>query len=441
MVCTAGTLGAGATAKYLVAVQVADVASGTVLTNTVVATTATSDPNSANNTATHYDDGAAADRPERRTWRIAKRTALTSVTAGERITYTLTVTNAGPAAATNVRVLELVPAGATVVSLTPVNPDSAGAYCNLGGACWLGTVYPTTTATIQVVLDVNSDFSGGSLVNTAQVSADQRDPDQGDNFASVTTPVSTAADLVVGKADLVDPAYAGGAILYQVVVTNTGPSDAAGRGHHGHAAGGRDLRRRVGVLQRERRRGDVPARRPGGRRDDGGAHPGAGSRQPGAGHGRDEQRDGRQRDAATRRRRTTAPSAATTVNQPVGGLVDLRIGKDATATVVAGRKVTYTLVVTNAGPAVARDVTVVDALPVELTVLSVTASQGTCSGGVTCLLGDLAVNATATVTIVATVDSATPAGSLLNTARAASANPDSDPAQQPGERGHDRDGG
>ena len=93
------------------------------------------------------------------------------------------------------------------------------------------------------------------------------------------------------------------------------------------------------------------------------------------------------------------------MNQPVGGLVDLRIGKDATATVVAGERVTYTLVVTNAGPAVARDVTVVDALPVELTLVRVTASQGTCSGGVTCLLGDLAVNATATMTIVATVDS------------------------------------
>ena len=148
------------------------------------------------------------------------------MTAGERITYTLTVTNAGPVAATNVRVLELVPAGTTVVSLTPSNPDSGGAYCNLGGACWLGTVYPTTTATIQVVLDVNSDFSGSSLVNTAQVSADQRDPDQSNNFASVSTPVTTAADLVVAKTDLVDPAYAGGEILYQIVVTNTGPSDA-----------------------------------------------------------------------------------------------------------------------------------------------------------------------------------------------------------------------
>ena len=79
---------------------------------------------------------------------------------------------------------------------------------------------------------------------------------------------------------------------------------------------------------------------------------------------------------------------------------------------------TYTLVVTNAGPAVARDVTVVDALPVELTVLSVTASQGTCSGGVTCLLGDLPVNATASSDHRRHGGQRRrPAGSLLNTAR------------------------
>ena len=54
------------------------------------------------------------------------------MTAGEQITYTLTVTNAGPAAATNARVLELVPAGTTVVTITANNPDDAGAYCSPG---------------------------------------------------------------------------------------------------------------------------------------------------------------------------------------------------------------------------------------------------------------------------------------------------------------------
>ena len=79
VVCTAGTLGAGATAEYLVAVQVADVAGGTVLTNTVVATTATTDPHNANNTATltttvQQVTGPSADLA------IAKSTALTGVT-------------------------------------------------------------------------------------------------------------------------------------------------------------------------------------------------------------------------------------------------------------------------------------------------------------------------------------------------------------------------
>ena len=70
-----------------------------------------------------------------------------------------------------------------------------------------------------------------------------------------------------------------------------------------------------------------------------------------------------------------------------------------------------------------------------------TASQGTCSGGVTCLLGDLAVNATATITIVATVDSATPAGSLLNTRACRQRQPGQQPGQQRRQRRHDRDGG
>ena len=60
VVCTAGTLGAGATAKYLVAVQVADVAGGTVLTNTVVATSDDQRPGQRQQHGDAYDDGAAS---------------------------------------------------------------------------------------------------------------------------------------------------------------------------------------------------------------------------------------------------------------------------------------------------------------------------------------------------------------------------------------------
>ncbi len=155
---------------------------------------------------------------------IAKVTSSSVVTAGEQITYTLTVTNAGPAVATNVRVLELIPAGTTAISLTPTNPDDASAYCSLGGGCFLGQVFTTTTATIEVVLQVNADYAGTSLTNSASVSADQQDPKTDNNFDDTTTPVETSADLGIAKSDMVDPVIAGELLQYQLVISNTGPS-------------------------------------------------------------------------------------------------------------------------------------------------------------------------------------------------------------------------
>ena len=68
-----------------------------------------------------------------------------------------------------------------------------------------------------------------------------------------------------------------------------------------------------------------------------------------------------------------------------------------------------------------------DALPSGTIFVAATPSQGTCNGGVTCLLGDLGVGATATVRITVTVAGAT-TGSLVNVAQASSNNVDSNPA-------------
>lgn len=72
---------------------------------------------------------------------------------------------------------------------------------------------------------VNQDFTGTSLGNSAAVSADQQDPDSSDNISSIT-PVTTSADLSVAKSDLPDPVIVGSTLLYQIVVTNSGPSTA-----------------------------------------------------------------------------------------------------------------------------------------------------------------------------------------------------------------------
>lgn len=89
-----------------------------------------------------------------------------------------------------------------------------------------------------------------------------------------------------------------------------------------------------------------------------------------------------------------------------------------------GQKVTYTVKVTNNGPAAASGVTMTDTLPSSVTFGSASASQGSCSnsaGKVTCSLGSLAVGGSATVTITVTPNTV---GTVTNTATVSSSAPD-----------------
>ena len=84
-----------------------------------------------------------------------------------------------------------------------------------------------------------------------------------------------------------------------------------------------------------------------------------------------------------------------------------------------GRNMTYTLTVSNGGPEVASDVVVTDTLPASVTYVSATPSQGSCSqaaGVVTCNLGTILAEASATIDIVV---KPTVAGVITNTASVA----------------------
>jgi uncharacterized repeat protein (TIGR01451 family) len=81
--------------------------------------------------------------------------------------------------------------------------------------------------------------------------------------------------------------------------------------------------------------------------------------------------------------------------------------------------------VTNAGPSSATQVTLSETLPAGVTLVSVAPSQGSCSGSgtITCSLGTLAANGSATVTVTVLVTKKV-SGSLTTTASVVAAETD-----------------
>src|SRR5262249_33613584 len=97
----------------------ATVVSPQAQTNTATVTAADQfDPNPGNNTAT------ATTTPQQADLALAKTVSDATPNVGDTITFTVTLSNLGPDAATNVAVDDLLPAGLSFVSAAP----SLGSY-------------------------------------------------------------------------------------------------------------------------------------------------------------------------------------------------------------------------------------------------------------------------------------------------------------------------
>lgn len=103
------------------------------------------------------------------------------------------------------------------------------------------------------------------------------------------------------------------------------------------------------------------------------------------------------------------------------GLADLSLTKTVSpGPYIAGTNLTYTLTVTNGGPSAAVNVRLSDQLPAGLSIVSVTSAGNTCNPGApgvtptVCALNGLAVGASEITTIVALINPAVPAGTILS---------------------------
>ena len=120
-------------------------------------------------------------------------------------------------------------------------------------------------------------------------------------------------------------------------------------------------------------------------------------------------------------------NTATVTSRILPKVSDLSITKTGPSLAQSGNTITYSIVVSNSGPAADTNVTVNDPLPAGETLVSATPSQGSCIGTVTCNLGTIASGGSATVAIVVRVTAACGA-TVTNTATVNGALPDPNPA-------------
>jgi uncharacterized repeat protein (TIGR01451 family) len=104
------------------------------------------------------------------------------VSPGDKLTYTITVSNAGPDAAANVTVDDTLPADVTLISVSSSQGGCSSLPCNLGA------VASGDNATVEVAVSVAVN-AVNPLENTAVVTSDTDDPDPADNSVTIETAV------------------------------------------------------------------------------------------------------------------------------------------------------------------------------------------------------------------------------------------------------------
>jgi uncharacterized repeat protein (TIGR01451 family) len=223
-VCTLDTLAVGASETVQIVVTVLPPTTGT-LHNDASVSSDNPDPNNSNNLASTDTivDGEAD-------LAITKAAHPDPVVAGDGLTYEITITDNGPATARTVTLMDQLPSDVAF---------SRATISNGSGTCVLQTVPPNSVFCnlndldpgqyVKVFLDtlVNPSVPDGTqIVNTATAAAATADPDTGNNTATTTATVNAQADLSVTKDANIDLSNPAPRIVFTIVVTNLGPSDA-----------------------------------------------------------------------------------------------------------------------------------------------------------------------------------------------------------------------
>jgi uncharacterized repeat protein (TIGR01451 family) len=402
--CPLGTLANGASAT--VTITVTPVAIGSAVNTATVAFNGTGS-NSASATVQIQGTADLA---------LVKTAQPNPVNAGSPLSYTLTVTNNGPSPATGVVLTDALPPAATFVSAAPTQGTCSGATTI---TCALGTIPGIGTAGTVSVIIVATPTGSGPLTNTANVTANEFDPNPANNTSAATVTVIPIADLALTKTASPNPAGVGSNLTYTLTVTNNGPPPASGVTLIDTVPAGvtfvsatpsqgtctTAVSCNLGALANAAKATVTIVVTP--------------------------TAAGTVTNTATVSANEIDPvptNNTATVSTTVTASADLALGETVAPNPVllGGSNLTYTLTITNNGPSPATGVVLSDTLPVSATLVSATPSQGTCTSPLsTCAIGNLASGASATVLVVL---KPTAAGTVTNSATVSANENDPNPA-------------
>jgi large repetitive protein len=217
----------GATATLQVTAKVSR--AGNLVNTAEVSASSLFDPNSIpnNNVPGENDQDSVTITPQVADLSLTKTVDNATPNVGQTINFTLTVSNAGPDDATGVAVRDGLPPGLAFVSAGP----SQGSYDNATGIWTVGSIATGSQATLTVAALVET---ADPKTNVAEVSAsDQFDPDStpdnnrpGEDDQAELTVTPQIADLSLTKT--VDNARpnVGQNVTFTLTVDNAGPSAA-----------------------------------------------------------------------------------------------------------------------------------------------------------------------------------------------------------------------
>jgi uncharacterized repeat protein (TIGR01451 family) len=118
-----------------------------------------------------------------------------TVTAGTNVTFTVDVVNLGPQAATGVSFTDTLPNNTTFVSVTATTGSCVEAHGIV--SCSVGALTSGSESKVSIVLTTTAV---GTTTNSMSVTGNETDPNPGNNSATQTINILTAADFSLSAA-------------------------------------------------------------------------------------------------------------------------------------------------------------------------------------------------------------------------------------------------